>query len=308
MGHQVGDVWNKDQYEALEDEGVRKPDGADREPPGRVDPAVTGKPSSGKCMRSSDEQTIRAYWNRRAEVFDDVDGHGLTSETQRQAWRELLSPLAGVPPQRVLDVGCGTGFLAIILASLGHSVTAVDFAPEMVERARRRALRENLDVEFQVGDAVALHSADETFDMVAARHVLWNLPDPERGLREWVRVLKPGGRLVLVEGKWADNAPNRRLRRRIRPLVAAFVVNTTAALAARTGGHYPRWILTRKYHQIESRLPFFGGPSADRLMAFLEANGVAEVRIEPLTDPALWTEVRPYPRYLAAGTRLRDAS
>ena len=94
----------------------------------------------------------------------------------------------------------------------------------------------------------------------------------------------------------------------LAPLVAAFVVNTTAALAARTGGHYPRWILTRKYHQIESRLPFFGGPSADRLMAFLEANGVAEVRIEPLTDPALWTEVRPYPRYLAAGTRLRDAS
>jgi ubiquinone/menaquinone biosynthesis C-methylase UbiE len=178
----------------------------------------------------------------------------------------------------------------------------------MVERARLKALREDLDVDFQLGDAVALDSGDETFDLVAARHVLWNLPDPERGVREWLRVLKPGGRLVLVEGKWADSASNRRSRRRIRSVVAALVINTTAAVASRTGGHYPRPILTRKYHQIEASLPFFGGPSADRLAAFLQVNGVAGVRIEPLRDPVLWTEGPEYERYLAVGIRSQNAS
>jgi ubiquinone/menaquinone biosynthesis C-methylase UbiE len=247
-------------------------------------------------------QIIRAYWNSRAEVFDNVDDHGLTSEAQRQAWGKVLSPLAGVPPQRVLDVGCGTGFLAIIFASLGHSVTGVDFAPQMVERARRKALLEGLDIDFRVGDAVALDSDDKMFDVVAARHVVWNLPDPEQGVREWLRVLKPGGRLALVEGKWAESAPDPR-RRRFRGPVAALVVSTIAAVASRAGGRYPRRILNRKYRQIESGLPLFGGASAERLSAFLEAIGVEGVRIQPLVDPALWGEGRRYPRYLAVGTR-----
>jgi ubiquinone/menaquinone biosynthesis C-methylase UbiE len=254
---------------------------------------------------TQERQIIRAHWNSRAEVFDGVDDHGLTSEAQRQAWGQVLSPLAGSPPQRVLDVGCGTGFLAIIFASLGHAVTGVDFAPQMVVRARRKAIREGLDIDFQVGDAVTLDSDDQTFDVVVGRHVLWNLPEPERGVREWLRVLKPGGRLALVEGKWAESAPEP--RRRFRAQLAAVVASTLAAVASRAGGRYPRWILDRKYNQIESDLPFFGGASADRLSAFLEAVGVQDVCVQPLMDPALWGEGPRYPRYLAVGIRPHEA-
>jgi ubiquinone/menaquinone biosynthesis C-methylase UbiE len=258
------------------------------------------------CSDTGVSEIIRAHWDSRAEVFDDVDDHGLTSETQRRAWRELLSPFAGVPPVRALDVGCGTGFLAIILASLGHSVTAVDFAPQMVERARQKALRERLDIDFRVGDAVALDTADETFDLVAARHVLWNLPEPERGVGEWLRVLKPGGRLALIEGQWAESTSDRSWRRFRAPVVAA-VVNMIAALASRAGRRYPRRILDRQYRRIEASLPFFGGPSASRLSTFLEANGVEYVQMRSLIDPALWGEGPRYPRYLAVGTRTQEA-
>jgi ubiquinone/menaquinone biosynthesis C-methylase UbiE len=267
---------------------------------------VPEQPSRRTRKDAHERQIIRAHWDSRAEVFDNVDDHGLTSEAQRQAWSEVLSPVAGVPPQRVLDVGCGTGFLAIIFAGLGHSVTGVDFAPQMVERARRKATRENLDIDFQVGDAVALASDDQTFDVVAGRHVLWNLPEPERGAREWLRVLKPGGRLALVEGKWAESAPDPRRRSRAR--VMAMVASTIAAVASRAGGRYPRRILNRKYRQIESDLPFYGGASADRLSAFLKAVGVEGVRVQPLVDSALWGEGPRYPRYLAVGIRPHEAS
>src|SRR5438067_6350729 len=150
-------------------------------------------------------QLIRHHWDHRADTFDDETGHGLVSEEQRRAWLDLLSRLAGSAPQRVLDIGCGTGFLALRFAELGHTVTGVDLAQQMIDRARRKAEQANLQIDFRVGNAVALGSADESYDLVVARHVIWNLPDPGRGLTEWLRVLRPGGRLALIEGKWADN-------------------------------------------------------------------------------------------------------
>ena len=268
---------------------------------------AAAKRSAIRVREEAERRIIRAHWNRRAAVFDDVDDHGLTSEDQRRAWRLLLTPLTGPAPQRVLDVGCGTGFLPIIFADLGHSVTGVDFAPQMVEQARQKALEYHLDVHFQVGDAVALDSDDETFDVVSARHVLWNLPDPERGAREWLRVLKPGGRLAIIEGTWAERSPGHRSRR-VRARVATVIVNVIAAVASRVGGRYPRQILNRKYRQIEADLPFFGGPPADRLLALLEAIGVEDVRVQPLTDHALWGDGLRYPRYLAVGIRPHKAA
>ena len=75
-------------------------------------------------MFAGDQNTevIRHHWDRRAGTFDEEAGHGLVSDEQREAWHGLLSRLVGRAPQRVLDVGCGTGFLALRLAELGLSL------------------------------------------------------------------------------------------------------------------------------------------------------------------------------------------
>src|SRR5215472_12275872 len=86
---------------------------------------------------------IRHHWNARACTFDRELGHGVHSDDQRQAWLRLLAQLAGPAPQRVLDAGCGTGVLALLLAELGHEVTGVDLAVQMLEVARLKAEQGN---------------------------------------------------------------------------------------------------------------------------------------------------------------------
>jgi ubiquinone/menaquinone biosynthesis C-methylase UbiE len=239
---------------------------------------------------------IRHHWDGRAGAFDDEVGHGLVSEEQRLAWLDLLSRLVDPAPRRVLDVGCGTGFLALRFAELGHTVTAVDLSPKMIDRARRRAEEANHHIDFRVGNAVALDSPDATYDLVIARHVIWNLAEPGRGVAEWLRVLRPGGRLALIEGKWANNDAVARFSRRPTSRLLARVRETGAALL-RKGDSY------RRYHRIEAQLPFSGGPTAQRLTAFLRDKGLHEVEDEPLMDPVLWGETPRFPRYLVVGSR-----
>jgi ubiquinone/menaquinone biosynthesis C-methylase UbiE len=251
-------------------------------------------------------EVIRHHWDRRATSFDDVPGHGVLGEEQRNAWLDVLSRLAGREPQRVLDVGCGTGFLALLLAELSHTVSGIDLSPQMIDRARRKAQQADRQIDFRVCDAGALVFADETFDVVVARHVIWNLPDPERGVAEWLRVLRPGGRLALIEGKWADNDALARNNSRPTSRLLTRGLDSAVALLLRTG-RTPRRLLNRRYQRIEVQLPFSGGLSATRLADFLGANSVHDVEVESLMDPALWGELPQFPRYLATGTRQRDS-
>ena len=171
----------------------------------------------------------------------------------------------------------------------------------MIEQARGKAEQAALEIEFSVGDAADLDSADEAYDLVVARHVIWNLPDPERGVAEWLRVLRPGGRLLLVEGKWADNEALALSESRPAGRLLARVLDG-AALVVRSE-KYRTKLLSWKYRRLEVQLPFAGGPPASRLVSFLEANSVRDVRTEPLMDPTLWGESPRFPRYVVTGTR-----
>jgi ubiquinone/menaquinone biosynthesis C-methylase UbiE len=246
-------------------------------------------------------EVIRHHWDRRASTFDENEGRPL-SDAQRQAWHELLSPLAGAPPQPVLDVGCGTGFLALLLAELGHTVTGIDLAPRMIDRARIKADEAGLEVDFRVGDAVQIDAPDEAYELVIARHVIWNLPDPAHGVAEWLRVLRPGGRLALIEGKWAHNEERQLAYSRPASQMFARAVDAAAALARRVHISADK-LLNWKYRRLEIQLPFSGGPSPQRLVEFLGSHSVAEVSAKDLMDPALWGEVPEFHRYLVAGTR-----
>lgn len=114
---------------------------------------------------------------------------------------ERLVELAAVSPgARVLDVATGTGFVALAAAAqvgAGGSVTGIDLSPAMLERARHKAAAAGLAVTFQVGDAERLEFADGSFDLVLCASSLFFVPDMICAVREWRRVLAPGGWAVF---------------------------------------------------------------------------------------------------------------
>ncbi len=149
---------------------------------------------------------LRAQWDHEADTFDDAADHGLRDPEVRAAWRELLLPLIGPAGQRVADLGCGTGSLSILLAAAGHQVTGLDFSAEMIRRAEDKADKVSPRPTFLVADAADPPLDAGGFNVVLSRHVLWAMPDPAVALAHWVRLLKPTGRLLLIEGDWSTGA------------------------------------------------------------------------------------------------------
>ncbi|GGZ06730.1 class I SAM-dependent methyltransferase [Streptomyces poonensis] len=144
-------------------------------------------------------------WDVESATFDDEPDHGLRDPVVRDAWAARLRAWLPARPCDVLDLGCGTGSLALLASEHGHRVTGVDLSPAMVGLARAKLA--GRDAAFVVGDAAAPPVGEERFDVVLVRHVLWTLPDPARVLRHWRGLLRPGGRLVLVEGVWGTVSP-----------------------------------------------------------------------------------------------------
>ena len=124
---------------------------------------------------------------------------------RERAMRERLAALAELSPgQSVLDVGCGTGSLALVArrrVGAGGAVHGVDASPAMIARARRKAGAKGLDVAFAVARAQALPFPDAHFDVVLCTLMLHHLPRAARAqcMREIRRVLAPGGRVLAVD-------------------------------------------------------------------------------------------------------------
>src|SRR5437867_4115308 len=153
------------------------------------------------------KQQVAAHWDRRAAHFDEDFGHSIRTADERAAWDRILDLVVpGGGPRDALDAGCGTGFLSLELAARGHRVTGVDFAPAMLAAARGKAEAAGLQIRFEAGDAEQLRFLPHSFDLVISRHVLWTLPHPEAAIDEWIRVLRPGGRLAVVDGSQYNDA------------------------------------------------------------------------------------------------------
>ncbi|MEM8885171.1 MAG: class I SAM-dependent methyltransferase [Planctomycetota bacterium] len=135
--------------------------------------------------------TVSPHWERMAESRHYTD-------VQRAGWRTVLEGIVGSEPLDVLDIGSGPGLFAQIWAEMGHRVTGIDYAPEMVERAQGRHDRLGLPSRFVLGEGEAPDLPDASFDVVTNRAVIHMLLEPGRALREWSRLLRPGGKLVTV--------------------------------------------------------------------------------------------------------------
>jgi SAM-dependent methyltransferase len=131
-----------------------------------------------------------AWGNGRFEVVSETAGD------VHDGVVEALAPAAG---ERWLDLACGTGAVAERAAGAGASVTGVDFAPGMIETARRRAAERALPIDYRVGDCEALAEVDDSaFDIVSSTFGVIFCPDQEAAGRELARVTRPGGRLGLA--------------------------------------------------------------------------------------------------------------
>jgi SAM-dependent methyltransferase len=102
------------------------------------------------------------YWDEQATSFDDEPDHGLANDRVRAAWSRRLTAWLPELPSAVVDLGCGTGSLSVLVADVGHDVVGVDLSPVMVERAQRKAAIANLPTRFVVGDIASPDLARDT--------------------------------------------------------------------------------------------------------------------------------------------------
>ncbi|MHB1774529.1 MAG: class I SAM-dependent methyltransferase [Acidimicrobiales bacterium] len=227
---------------------------------------------------------IRRYWDDDAATYDDTPRHHPRDPAVVAAWTAALEQLLPPPPARVLDCGAGTGFLSLIVARLGHRVTALDLSAGMLGRLRAAAGRQDLAITVveQPGD----QPPAGPFDAVVERHLLWTLPDPGRALAAWRRSA-PDGRLVLVESLWGGSAdPVERLRSLARQLS-----DRVRRAPPEHHADYPE--------ALRRALPLGAGTPPSQVVAMVAAAGWPAPRLQRLRDVE-WAEAS------AAGARPLD--
>lgn len=148
------------------------------------------------------------YWTRRAAGYSKVNQEELNG-SQRVKWFQKLDgrirqqyPERTRADIRILDVGTGPGFFAVILAEAGYDVTAVDYTPAMLDQAKANAGALADRIRFLRMDGQDLEFPDNTFDVVISRNLTWGLEHPKRAYASWKRVLKPGGLLLNFDANW----------------------------------------------------------------------------------------------------------
>jgi demethylmenaquinone methyltransferase / 2-methoxy-6-polyprenyl-1,4-benzoquinol methylase len=218
----------------------------------------------GRAPGTLDEPQVRAMFDRIASVYDVMNS--VMTAGLHHRWRARAADLAAVGPgDRALDVATGTGDLAVELARRvgpGGDVIGSDFSEEMLEVARRKAP----ELRFEWGNALDLPYDDGRFDAATVGFGARNFSDLDRGLREMARVVRPGGRVVVLEITTPQRPPLSTFFQvwfdRIVPLLGRLTGETLAysylpssvrrfpapeglaAAMARAGLRDIRWILT----------------------------------------------------------------
>ena len=161
-----------------------------------------------------DSLTKRRY-DRWAKIFNLMD-RGDDPNTLFARWRSLLWSKA--EGHQILEVGVGTG-ASLPYYPAGDSITAVDFSINMLKFAREKAVKLHKTVALEEMDVQSLEFPDNTFDSVVASLVFCSVPDPVQGLSEILRVLKPGGKVVMLEHVISSGKVSGAMMNLLNPLV-----------------------------------------------------------------------------------------
>jgi len=214
----------------------------------------------------------------------------LENRTLFERWKSLIQKtLADTKKERILDVGTGSGFLAIILAELGHEVYGVDISPMMLKIARERAAKRSLKINFQVGDATDLSNfPPNTFDAVFTRYLTWTLPDLVKAYAEWQRILRFGGKLIIIDGEWFKN--HQLLSRKIWRYLAWILVYLTE-----------RHKLPQKGELVSHELPAAKMERPEEDIRILKSLGYKLLDLKPNIYPTIYKGLHGKFEYLKRG-------
>ncbi len=217
------------------------------------------------------KQNIARIWDVSSETYDSHEGHGIKSEAEREAWKNVFKNL--LPPGRlkVLDVGCGTCEIGLLFAEMGHHVTGLDLSEKMLSKAREKASKKKFNSVFKKGDAEAPPFKAGSFDIVVNRHLLWTLPHPDTAVQNWKKVLVDGGKLIVIDGVWNDGSIETNARR----LVSDFCTLLVERRNPRKG-HYSK--------ELDSELPNRHGVPPEKMLEYSRAAGLKNIKDIDLKD------------------------
>lgn len=144
------------------------------------------------------------YWDGSSAGYSEIVIEELETE-MHDLWLNLIKEnMPSGDHLEVLDSGCGPGFFSIILTECGHRLHSIDFSEQMLEKAKQNAEKyvPNNNIEFRQMDVHNIDYPDNSFDLIVSRNITWTLQNPTQVYREWLRVLKPGGKVIIFDANW----------------------------------------------------------------------------------------------------------
>ncbi|WP_105420833.1 MULTISPECIES: class I SAM-dependent methyltransferase [Neorhizobium] len=227
---------------------------------------------------------IRDFWSERAATFDESVGHEIFSEEERKGWQRLIRKHLGDGTGRAaLDLACGTAVISHLMNDVGFKVTGLDWSDAMLGQARAKAAKRGTDIRFVSGDAENTMEPKNSYDVITNRHLVWTLVDPSAAFAEWFSVLKPGGKVLILDGNMGKETWVKGLQKfwsRITGKPAPS--HMSPAMAAR-------------HQNIRSRVYFSDAMPAEAVVDLLTKAGFVNIVVDRKLSDIHWAQARKMP-------------